>query len=132
MTDISAVNAQRVGPAVPGTAIAGAQDRKGDLEQARRSATENSLAQAQDAKERRSEQFRESSELISRAIGANTRLEISSGEGSNTFSYRAIDVDTGEVVSEWPGEDFANLLAVLARTNPAQQPPTGVILDEQA
>ena len=57
MTDISAVNAQRVGPAAPSTAIAGAQDRQADLEQARRSATENSLAQAQDAKERRSEQF---------------------------------------------------------------------------
>lgn len=114
----------------------GADQRRAQLEAARRRASAAQVESAQVASEQRAEQFRAANEIVSRAVGANTRLEISSGEGSNPFTYRAVDIDTGEVVSEWPPEQFANFIAQLgAQLNAqlgGQAQGSGIVVDEQA
>ena len=100
--------------AATGTAETQAQTRRANLERARRTASADQVANARDAQARRAEQFRESTEIIQRAIGANTRLEIAEGQGANPFTYRAVDIDSGEIVSEWPPEQFASLVDALA------------------
>ncbi len=134
MTDINSISSQRTVSPNVSAPISDARDRAAELERARRSATATQVENAESAKARRTEQFRESSELISRAIGANTRVEISAGQGSNPFTYRAVDIDSGEIVSEWPAEDFANLLSVLADANGSivGDSPAGILLDQQA
>ncbi len=124
MNEVNAIN-----PVTPANNISAerAAQRTAGLETARREATANRVADAEVAQQQRAEQFRQSNEIISRAIGANTRLEISTGQGSNPFTYRAVDVNTGEIVSEWPPEQFANLISALV----SEAESAGIVVNEQ-
>ena len=106
-----------------------AEGRRADLEAARRAASAEQVARAEQAASRRSEQFEVTTEIIQRAIGANTRLEIEAGNGSNPFVYRAIDRDTGEIVSEWPPAQFAALIEKAASPGDAI---TGLIVNQES
>ncbi|OFW99670.1 MAG: hypothetical protein A3E78_02430 [Alphaproteobacteria bacterium RIFCSPHIGHO2_12_FULL_63_12] len=90
-------------------------DRAGDqrneaLAQKRRELTQDHIARTEDNKARASDQLAELREAVARVTGANTRLSISKSENTHSFVYRAIDVDTGEVVNEWPQDIFVNLV----------------------
>lgn len=119
--------------------VQSARTRNESLANARQAANANRVEDARAAEARRTEQFRESNEIVQRAIGANTRLEISSSEQGNQFIYRAVDIDTGEVVSEWPPAQFtAQLASVLENSrdisvnNNTRSTPevTGIVIDE--
>ena len=90
-------------------------DRSGDqrneaLAQKRRELTNDHIARTEDSRARASDQLAELREAVARVTGANTRLSISRSENSNSFIYRAIDIDTGEVVNEWPQDIFIGLV----------------------
>ena len=90
-------------------------DRSGDrrneaLAQNRRELTHDHIARAEDSRARASDQLAELREAVARVIGANTRLSISRSENSPRFIYRAIDVDTGEIINEWPQDIFIGLV----------------------
>ena len=97
MTDLSVqglTSNQQSQPTVrpaPNVEVAANQRRQG-LEQARRAATAQQVQSAEAASAQRAEQFRESAEIVQRAIGANTRLEISAGQGSNPFTLSLIHI----------------------------------------
>jgi hypothetical protein len=62
--------------------------------------------------------------LVAQITGANTRVQVDRREGAPGFTYRAIDIATGEVVAEWPfGGDS---------DDPFAEPVRGVVLDRQA
>ncbi len=122
----------RINQNVSAAATNSANQRNDDLREARRAASADRVADAQREQDQRAEQFRETSEIIQRAIGANTRLEITAGLETNRFIYRAIDVDTGEVVSEWPPEQFARFINDLGEQSTSTQQLAGLVLDEQA
>ena len=90
-------------------------DRSGDqrneaLAQKRRELTNDHIARTEDSRARASDQLAELREAVARVTGANTRLSISRSENSNSFIYRTIDIDTGEVVNEWPQDIFIGLV----------------------
>ncbi|MEZ5921512.1 MAG: hypothetical protein R3C60_09200 [Parvularculaceae bacterium] len=75
----------------------------------RRSAAE--LAQRQqESQARTADRLSEVREAVARVLGLNTRLSITRPENSLNFVYRAIDIDTGEVVNEWPEDRFIDLV----------------------
>lgn len=89
------------------------QERTAALAEARKRAHQQHLQSAQEAEVRQSEQFAAAREAIQRALGANTRLSISRSANAGIFVYRAIDRDTGEVIHEWPPEQFVRLVEAL-------------------
>ncbi|MEL7491555.1 MAG: flagellar protein FlaG [Pseudomonadota bacterium] len=109
-------------------------ERSAALAAARKRAQAAQLAEAQVARESQSEQFAISSEAIARAIGANTRISIERTAASDIFVYRAIDTNTGEVVREWPPQQFAEFIRDLqpAVTDARFDAEAGAILDQSA
>ena len=90
-------------------------DRSGEqrneaLAQKRRESTLDHIQRAEDSKARASDQLAQLREAVARVIGANTRLSIMRADNSLGFVYRAIDVDTGEIVNEWPQDTFVELV----------------------
>ena len=75
----------------------------------RRSAAELSQRQ-QESQARTADRLSEVREAVARVLGLNTRLSITRPENSLNFVYRAIDIDTGEVVNEWPESRFIDLV----------------------
>lgn len=91
------------------------QDRSGEqrneaLAEKRRTLSAEQVARAEDQRARAADQLAEVREAVQRVLGANTRLSISRSETSFDFIYRAIDIDTGEVVNEWPQDSFIELV----------------------
>lgn len=41
-------------------------------------------------------------DLVSQIVGANTKVQINRRENGPGFQYKAVNVETGEVVAEWP------------------------------
>ncbi|MBY0423929.1 MAG: hypothetical protein K2Q06_16620 [Parvularculaceae bacterium] len=41
-------------------------------------------------------------QLVSEIVGANTRVQVDRRQDAPGFQYRAVDVETGEVIAEWP------------------------------
>ncbi len=41
-------------------------------------------------------------QLVSELVGANTRVQIDRRENAPGFHYTAVDIETGEVIAEWP------------------------------
>ncbi len=80
------------------------------LAAARQRASQAALKSADAAEARRADQREMVRGILERAVGANTRLSITRGDDVGAYVYRAIDVDSGEVVSEWPPEQFIQLL----------------------
>lgn len=107
--------------------------RSAALADARSRASQAALQSAEAAEARRAEQREMVRSILERAVGANTRLSIARNESALTFVYRAIDVDTGEVVREWPPVDFARLLQQNgAGPDLSGDALAGLVLDEQA
>jgi len=109
-------------------------ERSAALAASRKRAQAAQIASAEAARASQSEQFAISSEAIARAIGANTRLSIERTTSTDVFVYRAIDRDTGEVVREWPPQQFAEFLRDIQSVGSQQpvQEQTGRVFDEQA
>ncbi len=76
----------------------------------RREALAERTAAADASRSRASQELAATREAIARAIGANTRLSITPADGPGAFVYQAIDVDTGEVVQQWPEGAFLQLV----------------------
>ena len=131
--DVSALGSSTTGRG-DNLATSGAQ-RNEALADARRQARNAQLDAARAAQENRAVQFAETRDLIARAIGANTRLSISRSDASDIFVYRAIDRDSGEIVQEWPPQQFAEFVRqlIIAETgaSPSEAAPGGVV-DERA
>lgn len=103
------VNATSPTPPAPRTDRSGDQ-RNEALAQKRRELTQDHIARAEDSNARAADQLAAVREAVARVLGANTRLSISWSEDSLDFIYRAIDIDTGEVVNEWPQATFVDLV----------------------
>lgn len=101
-------------PAAPNTRDAGAdrsaEQRKEALAENRRAQSAEQIDRAEAARARSADQLAELREAVARVLGANTRLSISRSETSLDFIYRAIDIDTGEIVNEWPQDTFIELV----------------------
>ncbi len=129
------VNALSQSPSAPNLRKGGA-DRSGEqrneaLAEKRRELSQDHIARAEDSKARAADQLAELREAVARVIGANTRLSISRSENSLRFIYRAIDVDTGEVVNEWPQEIFVELVRGV-REDVRTDVDAGLMLDHVA
>jgi len=109
--------------------VESAENRSQSLEQARRSLTAERVADAEQARDRQNAQFEAARETLQRAVGANTRLEIEAADGPSPFVYRAIDISSGEIVSEWPPVQFASMLRETADAL-SLTAPSGVTVDE--
>jgi uncharacterized FlaG/YvyC family protein len=90
--------------------VKAAEERSSALAEARRQASAARQAEADAAKARQTDAIASTREAIAQAIGANTRVAIARAEGSPTFIYQAIDVETGEIVRQWPMQKFVELL----------------------
>lgn len=108
-----------------------ARARNEALAEARARTRADSVEQARDQRVRSAEALAATREAIARAIGFNTRLSISRAEGALDFVYRAIDIDSGEIVQEWPEEAFLTLIKGI-RGDVTTDPERGLILDETA
>ncbi|MEM8771127.1 MAG: flagellar protein FlaG [Pseudomonadota bacterium] len=106
-------------------------ERNQALAEARRNATQSALQNAEAAEARRADNREQARAILERAVGANTRVSISRPDQTESFVYQAIDVNTGEVVREWPPADFARFLEQNA-PELLEQPNAGVVIDEQA
>lgn len=129
------VNALSQSPSAPNLGN-GRPDRSGEqrneaLAEKRRELSQDHIARAEDSKARASEQLAELREAVARVIGANTRLSISRSENSLNFIYRAIDVDTGEIVNEWPQDTFVELVRGV-RDDVRTDVDAGLMLDHVA
>lgn len=56
-------------------------------------------------------------QIVSEIVGANTRVQVDRRQDAPGFQYKAVDVETGEVIAEWPfvpesGEDESRLALV--------------------
>ena len=78
------------------------EERNEALAEKRKALNAEVAARAEEAKARSADRLAEVREAVARVLGANTRLSISRSESSLDFVYRAIDVDTGEIVTELP------------------------------
>jgi flagellar protein FlaG len=61
--------------------------------------------------------------LIKKSLPANSKLQIEQDKITGTFIYRAVDPDTGEVISQWPSEKMLELRDFLAQME-------GVLVDK--
>ena len=80
------------------------------LAQSRRRATQAALQSADAAEARRADQRELVRGILERAVGANTRVSITRGDDTGVYVYRAIDIDSGEIVREWPPEQLVQIL----------------------
>ena len=107
--------------------------RSAALADARRRASQSALESAAASEARRAEQLEKLQTIIEQVIGANTRLSIQRNDNFNAFVYRAIDVNSGEVVKEWPPVQFAAFLEENGVASKGlEEVFAGVVVDEQA
>ncbi len=106
-------------------------ERNQALADARRRASQSALANAEAAEARRADSMQNARAILERALGANTRLSISRDDSAPTYVYRAIDVETGEVVREWPPAEFAEFIAEQGAEFRLAV-ASGAVVDEQA
>ncbi len=130
MVDVTISGNAAAGGAQTNLAADRANERAASLAEARREFSQTSAAAADEARARTADALAATREAIARAVGANTRLSISRSEEAYRFVYRAIDVNTGEVVQEWPEEQFVDLIrAARPQTDDAG---AGAVLDRIA
>jgi len=107
--------------------------RSAALADARQRASQAALQSAKAGETRKMDQRETTRTILERAIGANTRLSIARNGSNDTFVYRAIDVNSGEVIIEWPPVQFAKFLVDNgAAAGLAADALQGLVLDEQA
>ncbi len=124
------VNALSQSPSAPRAERSGDQ-RNAALAEKRRELTQDHINRAEDSKARTADQLAELREAVARVIGANTRLSIMRSADSSDFIYRAIDVETGEVVNEWPQDVFVQLIRGV-REDVRNDVSAGLMLDQMA
>lgn len=107
------------------------EERNEALAERRKALNAEVAARAEAAKARSADRLAEVREAVARVLGANTRLSISRSESSLDFVYRAIDVDTGEIVNEWPQEVFIDLIRGV-RDDVRSDVDAGLMLDRVA
>lgn len=107
------------------------EERNQALAERRKALNAEVAARAEEAKARSADRLAEVREAVARVLGANTRLSISRSESSLDFVYRAIDVDTGEIVNEWPQEVFIDLIRGV-RDDVRSDVDAGLMLDRVA
>lgn len=107
--------------------------RSAALADARRRASQAALQSNEAAEMRRIEQREMVRAIMEEAVGANTRLSIAKSDAADTFIYRAIDMDSGAVVREWPPVQFTRLLEQDGTvTDVTADAAAGLMIDEQA
>lgn len=67
--------------------------------------------------------------LASKLVGRKASLRIFFDENTQNFVYESVDRETGEVISQWPPEDFIRRLAHLLEVNAEN---AGQAVDEKA
>lgn len=107
-------------------------ERTAALAEARSSASEARAREAAAARARGAEKLAETREAIARAVGANTRLSIERSGNASQFIYRAIDINTGEVINEWPEDKFLALVRSVRSDVQTDIEAKGLILDDLA
>jgi uncharacterized FlaG/YvyC family protein len=107
-----------------------ATDRAAALAEARKRANAAAQEGASAARERQAEQIAQLRDLIAHVTGADTRLSIQRSEALDHFVYRAIDVDSGEIVQEWPPVQFAEFVNSLMPG--AADQLIGLLVDSEA
>lgn len=107
-----------------------ANDRAAALADARKRSNAQHREAASVSRERQAEQIAELRDLIARATGADTRLSILRSASHDTFVYRAIDVNSGEVRKEWPPVQFAEFVNSLMPG--AADQLAGLVVDSEA
>ncbi len=90
----SVQQALRIGVSTTDVALAAARQR----------ASQAALHNADAAEAKRADQREMVRGILERAVCANTRLSITRGDSAGAYVYRAIDVDSGDIVREWPPE----------------------------
>lgn len=85
------------------------EQRSEALAERRRQSNTDLQQRAAESQARSADRLAEVREAVARVLGANTRLSITRTSAFD-FVYRAVDVDTGEVVNEWPQAVFVELI----------------------
>lgn len=106
------------------------EQRSEALAENRRQANAEQVARAEQAQARTADRLAEVREAVARVLGANTRLSIARTNAFD-FVYRAIDIDTGEVINEWPQAVFVDLIRGV-RDDVRTDVDAGAILDRVA
>lgn len=106
-TGVIAVKASDAGEKLPA-------DRR-ELQTQQRAPAELSAQQA--------DRLERTQQLVSELVGANTRVQVDRRENAPGFHYKAVDVETGEVIAEWP--------FVPEQTSDASAEGEGVLLDRR-
>ncbi|MDZ7627510.1 MAG: hypothetical protein U5J99_03755 [Parvularculaceae bacterium] len=88
---------------------ASGEQRSEALAERRRQSSADLQQRAAEAAARSTDRLAEVREAVARVLGANTRLSIARTDAFD-FVYRAIDVNTGEVINEWPQAVFVDLI----------------------
>ncbi len=70
-------------------------------------------------------------ELLDSYMGDNARLSIEQHE-SGRYVYRSVDVESGEVIYQWPAEDFLRTLEHVIVDDPGLSQMVGMALNEIA
>ena len=100
---------------------------------ARRRSTEQALARSEANSSARAETRESVRALLQDAVGANTRITVTRSQDSLTFNYRAVDIETGTVVHEWPPAQLKNFLAEkIAAGEAVNIGELGTVLDDIA
>ncbi|MEX0643879.1 MAG: flagellar protein FlaG [Parvularculaceae bacterium] len=124
--DVSKANEN---PVLTSQLNAGAE-RAAALAEARRQVSGAQVEAERAAQTRRTETIAETRAAIAEALGANTRISITRGEEALMFVYQAIDVNSGEVVQEWPPERFVEFVNSIRPG--AGEDVAGLIVDSEA
>ena len=109
-------------------------ERSEALARARRKLQADTLSAERIAQQSQSELTAASREVIEQALGTNTRLSIEQTDAQDVFVYRAVDKVTGEVVNEWPPQQFVEFVRQVQsdQSNEAAEIQSGTIIDEEA
>jgi len=68
--------------------------------------------------------------LTKKLIGENASLSISFNEEVNNFIYQSVDKETGEILNQWPPEDYIRKLASLLELKSSGDSVQGQAVDE--
>ncbi len=70
-------------------------------------------------------------QLASKLVGQNASLRISQDDATGRFLYLSVDKASGEIIDQWPAEDFIRQLAFFLELNPDKNIQSGQALDEE-
>lgn len=70
-------------------------------------------------------------QLASQLVGQNASLRISQDDATGRFLYLSVDKVSGEIIDQWPAEEFIRQLAFFLELNPDQDDLQGQAIDEE-